>query len=691
MKINKICVSQGKIGRKHGLKYAVKYILSLFATLLFSSFYFSLSFAAFEDLGAGARGPGMGNAFVAIADDVYALYYNPAGLALVKKQALATSYARYLMGLSDNSNLGTSFIGYVYPLKEKESGLGINWQQFNLGGLYQERSIGVAYGSLLKREFGPGNLYGGINLNNLSRSFNKTPEADNALDGLTATGVADPVLTNNRSVNVPDVSVGFIYRLPKYYSAGLSIMHLTRPNVAFDPNDNDSLPMSVKFGLNYRGLLSNIALQYETRQSPIDERDHRFTIGAERWFPWLLVGNLGARAALTTGSRDLKQVSAGFSYRNRRFELDYGFSLPLNSIVSTVGMHRLSFSVYFGGIEEPDESEELILEAMRRLKYGQLKPEKTKDKSFASLQRKRKLVRRYLAETRRLAHQARYKEAFNILNKALVLDPKNATILRDFSRLNFVASTVKSLPDYQIDSVEGAWHEGILAYLSYDDAAAVEKVSKALSLNPASREIDSFLTHLELSTGLKRSVMTASVEKSTSLPVGAGKKILVEKSPFDFLKARASLAVEEERYQEAIELNRKVLNQSPDELSAWENLGISYFALKDYERSMEAFERAYSLEKNPVRRKMVKTHLASIKKIIAKKGRGARKKAKISTGISILTPEMEKLYNRGLDLYNLNRLEEARDIFKKVLKSAPGYRPAANALKRVEAEIKKRE
>ena len=34
----------------------------------------------FDDTGMGARPIGMSNAFTAVADDIYALYYNPAGL-----------------------------------------------------------------------------------------------------------------------------------------------------------------------------------------------------------------------------------------------------------------------------------------------------------------------------------------------------------------------------------------------------------------------------------------------------------------------------------------------------------------------------------------------------------------------------------------------------------------------------------
>ena len=95
--------------------------------------------AAFLDLGAGARATGMGNAFVAVDDDAYAIYYNPAGLALLEQSELATSYTKNMIGLSDGSSMSTSFVGFAQPLKAGWGTLGAAWQQFDLnGGLYSD-------------------------------------------------------------------------------------------------------------------------------------------------------------------------------------------------------------------------------------------------------------------------------------------------------------------------------------------------------------------------------------------------------------------------------------------------------------------------------------------------------------------------------------------------------------------------
>ena len=57
--------------------------------------------AAFEDVAAAARVAGMGNAFVGMADDVSALFYNPAGISRIRLAnwvpAMSSSTPAFLM------------------------------------------------------------------------------------------------------------------------------------------------------------------------------------------------------------------------------------------------------------------------------------------------------------------------------------------------------------------------------------------------------------------------------------------------------------------------------------------------------------------------------------------------------------------------------------------------------------------
>lgn len=65
--------------------------------------------AQFLRIGVGARGPAMAGAFSPIADDATAIYWNPAGMALVEKRELSLSYNVYF------EDTAAQFLGYAHP------------------------------------------------------------------------------------------------------------------------------------------------------------------------------------------------------------------------------------------------------------------------------------------------------------------------------------------------------------------------------------------------------------------------------------------------------------------------------------------------------------------------------------------------------------------------------------------------
>jgi len=79
--------------------------------------------ASFLEIGAGAKAIGMGSAFVAIANDASALYWNVAGIARIEKNQLIFSYNKwfadikynYFGGIFPAGNMGTfgAFITYL--------------------------------------------------------------------------------------------------------------------------------------------------------------------------------------------------------------------------------------------------------------------------------------------------------------------------------------------------------------------------------------------------------------------------------------------------------------------------------------------------------------------------------------------------------------------------------------------------
>src|SRR5215470_15693040 len=53
------------------------------------------SSGGFLRIGVGARAVGMGETFVAVADDPSAIFWNPAGLASLQRRELAISYVQW--------------------------------------------------------------------------------------------------------------------------------------------------------------------------------------------------------------------------------------------------------------------------------------------------------------------------------------------------------------------------------------------------------------------------------------------------------------------------------------------------------------------------------------------------------------------------------------------------------------------
>ncbi|MBN2227497.1 MAG: PorV/PorQ family protein [candidate division Zixibacteria bacterium] len=68
--------------------------------------------AQFLKIGVGSRYTAMGDASVAFADDIYSMYWNPAGLAGVYNNELAFSYVNYV------TDVGLSYIAYARTFED---------------------------------------------------------------------------------------------------------------------------------------------------------------------------------------------------------------------------------------------------------------------------------------------------------------------------------------------------------------------------------------------------------------------------------------------------------------------------------------------------------------------------------------------------------------------------------------------
>lgn len=633
--------------------------------------------AAFDDLGAGARGPGMGGAFVAVADDVYTLYYNPAGLGLLERPQLGTAYSALYPGLKDASNISTSFIAHAQPLAEGRHGtLAVGWNSLTLNSLYREDAFYLGYGRRWLT-VGDGELYGGLNLKHLRSSFGSFPEAANAVPagGVVGGGQSDPLLSGRRSQTALDSDVGLLYRLGKHYGVGLDVMHANSPNVAFGGADKDRLAPVVKIGFNYRSLLSNLSVQYDAQRSPAGSQDHTLTTAAERWFPRIFLGDFGLRGALGAGTRDYKQLSAGVSYRTRRFSADYSMSLPIGGPAAAVAAHRIGLSFRFGRATEDEESLEMVLEAMKQFKSGQRVELRPKDAGASDTLRR--TLEELLGQARSLESHAKYAAALETMGRALTLAPADKPLVERYSRLSFISQQIKEVPEYRSDPMQASLHLGIMAYLAGDGVKAVQKVFEAVILSPERKDLDGFLTQLEVATGVSRIVFgkAAKPDHQTALAL-----------------TRANAALEDGDYVTAVTESLAVLRVEPENASAWENLGTAYFALKQFEDSLKAWNRAYELEKSPAIRAAIRGYIKSVSRAKEKHPGAPRVSAPppapaLPSRPSLSPQEVSTLFNRAIDHYTRREFKQAGDLFEQILAADPENVEAQKALRRVKEEL----
>ncbi|UPT72563.1 MAG: hypothetical protein M0D55_11400 [Elusimicrobiota bacterium] len=283
--------------------------------------------AAYEDVGVGARVTGLGHAYTGVADDVYSIYYNPAGLATLERPELGTTYARLLTGLSDGSNVQNSFVGYAHPFDGGRRGTaGVAWNNFGVGGLYSENQLMASYARGLFARSQPGRYYVGGTLKYLSRSIGGTSAAGNGIsDTGVATGAPDPFLQNVSKTNI-DADLGFLWRVRPRWMVGMMIQHAMEPNVGF--NENDKLGRNIKLGGAYKTPFSTLSGDVRFQSAPDGSKDKILALAAEKWLPTLLHGSFGIRGSISLGSRDFRQMGLGLSYKISRMQFDYGFTLP---------------------------------------------------------------------------------------------------------------------------------------------------------------------------------------------------------------------------------------------------------------------------------------------------------------------------------------------------------------------------
>jgi TolB-like protein len=177
---------------------------------------------SFSETPIGARALGMGGAFTPIADDVYAMVYNPAGLGHLKKIGFTFDYANlYGLGL-----LKQSYLAMAFPTRWGVHGIsyqGLNVEFTPFPQKLTESTLAYTYA----REMGPWALGVSVKYLDLTSDFNEGTGSGMGLD------------------------VGARLQVTERWSAGASIRNLYA-RVRYGTGTSEVIPASWRLGAAYR-------------------------------------------------------------------------------------------------------------------------------------------------------------------------------------------------------------------------------------------------------------------------------------------------------------------------------------------------------------------------------------------------------------------------------------------------------
>lgn len=186
--------------------------------------------AVFLKLNAGARSVGMGEAFAGVADDVNAIYFNPAGTAFVPGPQFTAQYGRWFQNITYNA------MGFVYPLKGGKWAVGLG--VVNLGVFDIDRRTGdtvVPDGSFDAADY--------AYLVNASRAVSRSVSV-----GVNAKLISQTIDDTSASAFAADA--GVLWKTPvRGLTAGAAVQNAGTA-VALG-SASDPLPLNIKCGAGY--------------------------------------------------------------------------------------------------------------------------------------------------------------------------------------------------------------------------------------------------------------------------------------------------------------------------------------------------------------------------------------------------------------------------------------------------------
>lgn len=260
-------------------------------------------FANFIGLNHGARAMAMGNAYISLADEPTAIFFNPAGLTKINKFYLKASHQN-LYGISDLYN---DMVAFSAPVPYAR--LGFAWTQLSLSNEYSEQVFYLSAASIIRPHGIPVRF--GTSLKYEKISVMNYEGADNPSNY--------------------DLNVGIMIDARKDLMFAFVADNILRPEFKI-LTESEKLNTEFKTGICYNWRKSvNFAADYVW-----DENNSFWNLGGEMWFYNVFAARIGMNE---------DKLTTGFGIKAKYWTID-GALLSHTSLGST---YRISVGVKLGG------------------------------------------------------------------------------------------------------------------------------------------------------------------------------------------------------------------------------------------------------------------------------------------------------------------------------------------------------
>jgi len=250
----------------------------------------------FLTINPGAKSNAMGEAQIGVANDVYATYYNPAGLTNLSTKEFSFMHTSYLPNLVDD--MSYDFLTFAMPFREGES-IGGHFTYLNLGDQVSTDANGNELGSFSSYMYALNVSYAkqiddssswGIN----GKYFYQELAVINSLDASTGSFAVDLGYFKHNAMDNPNLKLG-------------AVLTNVGPGVSFGDGDEDPLPTRLGLGLSLLTLEGQATVAFDFNYE-LNDQTVVTNLGAE----FYLVEGFALRAGfLSDPSGDLNYTTLG--------------------------------------------------------------------------------------------------------------------------------------------------------------------------------------------------------------------------------------------------------------------------------------------------------------------------------------------------------------------------------------------